>query len=60
MFAGEPTGGLPAHRIVRRGGAMVPEGRRLFPVLRERRASLPAALSGGWQQMVGKRATDAS
>ena len=82
VFAGEAIGGLPAHRIVRRGIAMVPEGRRLFPslsveenlrlggyaarpgpwtldriyglfpVLRERRASPPAALSGGQQQMV--------
>ena len=30
---GEPIGGLPANRIVARGIAMVPEGRRLFPSL---------------------------
>jgi branched-chain amino acid transport system ATP-binding protein len=32
-FAGEPIGGLPAPDIMRRGIAMVPEGRRLFPSL---------------------------
>lgn len=33
IFDGEPIGGLPAHEIVGRGLAMVPEGRRLFPSL---------------------------
>jgi branched-chain amino acid transport system ATP-binding protein len=33
VFDGEPIGGLAAHGIVRRGIAMVPEGRRLFPSL---------------------------
>jgi branched-chain amino acid transport system ATP-binding protein len=32
-FEGEPIGGLPAPQIMRRGIAMVPEGRRLFPSL---------------------------
>ncbi len=32
-FEGEAIGHLPAHRIVQRGIAMVPEGRRLFPSL---------------------------
>ncbi|WP_062479589.1 ABC transporter ATP-binding protein [Variovorax boronicumulans] len=32
-FKGEPIGGLPPGEIVRRGLAMVPEGRRLFPSL---------------------------
>jgi branched-chain amino acid transport system ATP-binding protein len=32
-FNGKPIGGLPAHRIVALGLAMVPEGRRLFPSL---------------------------
>ncbi|CAA2108394.1 ABC transporter ATP-binding protein [Variovorax paradoxus] len=32
-FKGEPIGGLPPGNIVRRGLAMVPEGRRLFPSL---------------------------
>jgi branched-chain amino acid transport system ATP-binding protein len=32
-FDGRPIGGLPAAQIVRRGIAMVPEGRRLFPSL---------------------------
>jgi branched-chain amino acid transport system ATP-binding protein len=32
-FAGEPIGDLPAHALVRRGIALVPEGRRLFPSL---------------------------
>ena len=32
-FEGEPVGHLPAHEIVRRGIALVPEGRLLFPSL---------------------------
>jgi len=32
-FNREPIGGLPAFEMVRRGVAMVPEGRRLFPSL---------------------------
>src|SRR3712207_3604586 len=33
LFAGEPIGGKPAHAVVKRGIALVPEGRRLFPSL---------------------------
>ena len=33
LFDGEPIGGLPAPSIMRRGIAMVPEGRKLFPSL---------------------------
>ncbi len=33
LFEGEPIGGMAPGRIVRRGIAMVPEGRRLFPSL---------------------------
>jgi branched-chain amino acid transport system ATP-binding protein len=32
-FAGEPVGALPAHARLKRGIALVPEGRRLFPSL---------------------------
>lgn len=32
-FEGEPIGGMPAGKIVQRGVALVPEGRRLFPSL---------------------------
>jgi branched-chain amino acid transport system ATP-binding protein len=32
-FCGEPIGDQPAHAVVRRGIALVPEGRRLFPSL---------------------------
>ena len=32
-YEGEPIGHLPAHEIVRRGVALVPEGRLLFPSL---------------------------
>jgi branched-chain amino acid transport system ATP-binding protein len=32
-FCGEPIGDLPAHAVVARGIALVPEGRRLFPSL---------------------------
>src|SRR5262249_908548 len=33
QFAGQPIGDLPAHEVVKRGIALVPEGRRLFPSL---------------------------
>jgi len=33
VFDAEPIGDLPAHRVVARGIALVPEGRRLFPSL---------------------------
>ncbi len=33
VFAGEPIGNLPAHEVVKRGVALVPEGRRLFASL---------------------------
>jgi branched-chain amino acid transport system ATP-binding protein len=33
LHRGEPIGALPAHRVMQRGIAMVPEGRRLFPSL---------------------------
>ena len=33
LFEGEPIGGKPAHEVVARGIALVPEGRRLFPSL---------------------------
>jgi branched-chain amino acid transport system ATP-binding protein len=33
VLGGEPIGGLPAHAVVARGIALVPEGRRLFPSL---------------------------
>ena len=32
-FKGEPVGGLPANAVLKRGIALVPEGRRLFPSL---------------------------
>jgi len=33
LFEGQPIGGLRAEALVRRGIAMVPEGRKLFPSL---------------------------
>ena len=33
VFDGAPMGDLPAHQVVARGVALVPEGRRLFPSL---------------------------
>src|SRR6188474_282244 len=33
LFGGEPVGDRPAHSMVARGVALVPEGRRLFPSL---------------------------
>ena len=41
----------PPHKIISTGIAHVPEGRRLFPRLKERRAQLAGTLSGGEQQM---------
>lgn len=50
-FEGEPIGGLPPGEIVRRGIALVPEGRRLFPSLSVEENLLMGALSrrsGPW------------
>src|ERR1700682_897837 len=33
LFEGRPTGDAPAHAMVAKGIALVPEGRRLFPSL---------------------------
>ena len=41
----------PAHRIVSLGIAHVPENRRLFPRMKERRYQMAGTLSGGEQQM---------
>jgi branched-chain amino acid transport system ATP-binding protein len=41
----------PEHRIVSLGIAHVPENRRLFPRMRERRHQLAGTMSGGEQQM---------
>jgi branched-chain amino acid transport system ATP-binding protein len=51
QFAGESLAGLPANEIVRKGIAMVPEGRRLFPSLTIEENLLSgqfAARSGKW------------
>jgi branched-chain amino acid transport system ATP-binding protein len=42
-LSGEDVGGVPAHRLARRGLALVPEGRALFPGLtvRWRGGSMP-------------------
>lgn len=45
-FKGEAIGGLPPGEIVRRGLAMVPEGRRLFPSLSVEENLLMGAASG--------------
>ena len=45
-FKGEPIGGLPPGEIVRRGLAMVPEGRRLFASLSVEENLLMGAASG--------------
>ena len=48
---GADLAATPPHRIVELGIAHVPENRRLFPRLRERRTQLAGTLSGGEQQM---------
>ena len=52
VFDGQSLAGIPAHAVVGRGICHCPEGRRLFPVLRERRRQQASTLSGGEQQMV--------
>jgi len=46
QFDGEPVGGLPPGQIVKRGLAMVPEGRRLFPSLSVEENLLMGAFAG--------------
>lgn len=46
QFDGQAIGGLPPGEIVRRGLAMVPEGRRLFPSLSVEENLLMGAFSG--------------
>ncbi len=63
-FLGENLMGVPAHKVVAKGLAQVPEGRRVFlqmdlekvyayfPRLMERRRQIAGTLSGGEQQML--------
>jgi branched-chain amino acid transport system ATP-binding protein len=46
QFGGGPIGGLPPGRIVKKGLAMVPEGRRLFPSLSVEENLLMGAVAG--------------
>ena len=52
IFDGEPIGALPAAEIMRRGIALVPEGRRLFPSMTVEENLLIGRygrqMSGGW------------
>ena len=48
LLEGEPIHGWPAHRIARRGLALVPQGRRIFAPLSVRENLLLGARSDGW------------
>jgi len=48
VFDGDPIHRWPAHRIVRRGLALVPQGRRIFAPLTVRENLLLGARSDGW------------
>jgi branched-chain amino acid transport system ATP-binding protein len=48
VFDGEAIGGWPAHRIARRGLALVPQGRRIFAPLSVRENLLLGARADGW------------
>jgi len=47
-LAGEEIGGLPPHAIARRGLALVPEGRQIFPRLSVEENLIATARSGEW------------
>ena len=51
-FDGNPISGLAAADIVKLGISVCPEGRRVFPRLKERRRQTAGTLSGGEQQML--------
>jgi branched-chain amino acid transport system ATP-binding protein len=51
-FEGRTLNDLPPYRIARLGIGLVPEGRELFPPLKERSNQLGSTLSGGEQQML--------
>ena len=51
-FLGQDISKLKTHEIARLGIAQAPEGRRVFPRLRDRRRSQGTDLSGGEQQML--------
>ncbi len=48
VFDGDPIHRWPAHRIARRGLALVPQGRRIFAPLTVRENLLLGARSNGW------------
>src|SRR5262249_33190477 len=47
ILNGDDVAGLPAHEIARRGGGLVPQGRRRFPSLEVREHFMIGARSGG-------------
>jgi branched-chain amino acid transport system ATP-binding protein len=47
LFEGVPLDGLPPHRIARRGIALVPEGRQIFPTLTVRENLVATAANYG-------------
>ncbi len=51
-FLGRRIDGLPPHSIVELGISHVPEGGKVFPILKEREGQLARTLSGGERQML--------
>ena len=52
VLGGVPVDGTNANKMVYKGLSLCPEGRRIFPRLKEREKQIGGTLSGGEQQML--------